>query len=95
MPGAFLPYPWVRAVEVEHVEGQGMLLSSFTTREVEVGSHLLLDNQVSRMLNPCECILPSARASVLRPTSHCHGYKAAETGLHDMAEWMQGELLGR
>lgn len=38
--------------------GQGNLLSSLTAREVEVGSHLLLDNEVSRMLNPCDSSIP-------------------------------------
>lgn len=38
------------------------------------------------MLNPCDYILPSARAYFLRPISNCYGYKAAETGLYSRVD---------
>jgi len=73
----------MRPVEVEYVyPEQGSLSSSFTARDLEVVSQLLLSNQVSKTLNPCEYILHSRRPHFPRITSNCHGYKASESGLH-------------
>lgn len=81
-PGSFPPYPWLRAVEAENVHpGQGSLLSSFTTREAEAASHLLLDKLVSRMLNLCDYILPSARAYFLKPISKLPWFQGCRTWL--------------